>query len=82
MIVCYHQLDYYIVVSAVFFDFVRLKYFGTVYSQIANLSASEGDKLLQKRKWRRTIFGRKGHRILGASIHDQWKIPIKIGKTA
>ena len=71
MTVCYHQLEHYIVVSAVFFDFNRLKFFSTVYSQIANLSASAGDKLLQKCKWRRTIFGRKGHKILGTFIHDQ-----------
>ena len=70
MIVCYHQLEHCIVVSTVLFDFVRLKIFSTVYSQIANLSASEGDKLLQKRKWRRTSFGRKGHKILGAFIHN------------
>ena len=44
MIVCYHQLEQYIVVSTVFFDFVRLKYFCIVYSQIANLSANEGDE--------------------------------------
>jgi len=71
MIVCYHQLEHYIVVSAVFFDFFRLKFFNTIYSQIANLSASEGDKLLQKRKWRRTSFGRKGHIVLAVFIHDQ-----------
>jgi len=73
MIVCYHQLEHYIVVSAVFFEFVRLKKFSTVYSQIADLSASEGDKLLQKCKLRlgRTSLGRKRHKILGAFIHDQ-----------
>ena len=68
-----YELEHYITVNTVFFDFVRLKFFSTIYSQIANLSASEDDKLLQKRKWRRTSFGRKEHKILGAFIHDQWK---------
>ena len=51
MIVCYPQLEYYIIVSTVFFDFVILKFFSTVYSQISNLSASEGDKVWKDTKY-------------------------------
>jgi len=57
MVVCYHQLEHDIVFSAIFFDFVRLKFFSTVYPQVASLFVSEGDELLEKRNWRRTIFG-------------------------
>ena len=80
MIVCYHQLEQYIVFSAMFFDFVRLEFFSTVYPQVANLSASKGHKLFQKRKWRRTSFSRKGHKILGTFICDQQEIPIRSGR--
>jgi len=39
------SLKHYIVFSAIFFqvDYVRLKFFITVYSQVANLSSSAGD---------------------------------------
>jgi len=71
VIVCYHQLEHHIIFDAIFFDFFRLKFFSTVYSQVVNLSASKGDELLQQRKERRMSFVRKGHKILGTFIHDQ-----------
>jgi len=72
-------LKFYIFFSAIFFDFIRskfirLKFFGTFYSQVANLSASEGDKLFQKRKWRRPSFGSKEPKILGTIIHDKHRL--------
>ena len=71
IIVCYHQLEHYIVVSTVLSDFFGLKLYWTVNSQKTNFPASESEKLLKKCKWRCTSFGRKGHKILGAFIHDQ-----------
>jgi len=47
MIVCYHQLEHDIIFSAIFFDSVRLEFSSAIYAQVANLSASEGDKLFQ-----------------------------------
>ena len=45
MFAYYYQLEHDIVFGAVFFDFVRLKFFSTVYPQVVNFSASEGDEL-------------------------------------
>jgi len=78
----YHQLEHEIVFCAIFFYFFKLKLFSTVYSQVANLFASEGVECFQKHKWRRTSCGRKGNKILFTFMHDQHEILMKIRKTA
>ena len=82
MIVCYHQLEHYIVVSAAFFDFIRLEFFSTVYSQIANLSASEVTNCFRSAGGdARVLVGKDTRYSVPLSMTNR-KIPIKIGKTA
>jgi len=71
VIVCYHRLEHDIVFSVIVDDFFRLEFLSTVCWKVANLSISESDELFEKRKRRRTSFGKKGHKHFGTIINEQ-----------
>jgi len=62
-----------IVFGAIVDNLFRLEFLSTVYLQVANLSANEGDKLFEKRKRRLTSFGRKEYKVSNVFIDVQSK---------
>ena len=82
VIICYNQFEHNTVFCAIVDDLFRLKFLSIVCSQEGNLSVSEGVELFEQCTLRRTSFGRKGHKMLGAFIDDQEEISIQILKVA
>jgi len=82
VIICHNKFERNIVFGAIVDDLFKLKFLSIVCSQEGNLSANEGVELFEQCTPKRTSFGRKGHKMLGAFIDDQEEISIQILKVA